>query len=117
MESRGKGATVGKRLLGIHVKTADGEVLTFTQALSRTIIKLLPWEIAHMVINLPTNAWINPATGVVDPANAVMGPFRSGILLSVYLLAFAYVVLAWRSPQKQSLHDRFMGTVVLQSES
>ena len=117
MESRESGATLGKRLLGISVQTTDEKKLSFQQALSRTILKLLPWEIAHMAINLPTNAWINTETGGIDPSNAVMGPFRSGTLLSVYLLAFIYVFMAWRSPSKQSLHDRIMNTVVLKKQS
>lgn len=113
LESRGRGASLGKRVLGMQVKTLEGQTLSFNQALTRTIIKMLPWEIAHMAINLPVNAWINSETGVIDPANAALGPFRSGVLLSVYLLAFVYVILAWRSPRKQSLHDRILNTLVL----
>lgn len=116
LESRKRGASLGKRLLSIKVNTEDGQTLRFNQALTRIVIKLLPWEIAHMAINLPVNAWINPQTGTIDPATATLGPFRSGFLLSVYILALWYLFLAWRSEKNQSLHDRVMNTVVLLDE-
>lgn len=42
------GATIGKRLFHLRVKTKNGSRLSFMRAFVRTAIKLLPWEMAHI---------------------------------------------------------------------
>jgi len=42
------GATLGKRLLHLHVQTVTQHRLAVGQALLRTAIKLLPWELVHL---------------------------------------------------------------------
>ena len=44
------GMTVGKRLLKVKVVSINPKKITFGRALLRTAIKLLPWELAHMVL-------------------------------------------------------------------
>jgi len=48
------GGTFGKRWLGLKLVSADGEPLGFIKVLGRTILKLLPWEIAHLGVIFPT---------------------------------------------------------------
>jgi len=43
-----QGATLGKRLFRLRVMSAAGGRLSLGQALVRTAIKLLPWELSHI---------------------------------------------------------------------
>src|SRR5207237_7393303 len=47
-------ATPGKHLLSLRVTDTDGQRIGHTQALLRTIVKLIPWEVTHLSIFLPT---------------------------------------------------------------
>ena len=74
-------ATPGKRLL--RLKTLDITTrnrISFPQAVVRTLLKLLPWEIAHLTNNLPTPMWYDPNPG-----------FRVGFMV-VPMLVVIYVI-------------------------
>ena len=95
-------ATPGKRLL--KLKTLDqlgGNRLTLFQAVIRTLVKLAPWEIAHLTNNLPVPMWYDPTPG-----------FRIGFIVVPVLILF-YVGLAFATQNKQSLHDLIAKTVVI----
>ncbi len=47
-DSSARGATVGKRLLGLHVVRVAGGPVRIVRALARTAVKLLPWEAVHL---------------------------------------------------------------------
>lgn len=47
LESRPRGATLGKRLLGLRVRTGDGGRVPFSRALGRNALKFAPWELSH----------------------------------------------------------------------
>ena len=50
-----KKATLGKRLVSLEViNSVTTNKINFTQSISRTILKLLPWEIAHIGVIFPT---------------------------------------------------------------
>jgi len=42
-----RGATVGKRRLGLRTQAKEGGHLGFGRALGRTAIQLVPWEVTH----------------------------------------------------------------------
>ncbi|MFX0057726.1 MAG: RDD family protein [Candidatus Heimdallarchaeota archaeon] len=42
------GSTIGKKILKIHVVTSEGERLRLYQAISRTAIKFIPWEMVSL---------------------------------------------------------------------
>ena len=93
------GQTIGKRLMGLKVARVDGGRIVFGQALARTLLKLLPWELTHVTIFLPTPIFAEP-------------DFRWGFIV-VYALLGAYVVVMFFSRRKQSLPDLITQTVVL----
>ena len=43
-----RGATLGKRLMGIRVTSVSANRVSFGRALLRTAVKLLPWELVHI---------------------------------------------------------------------
>lgn len=95
-----RGATFGKRWSGIQVSREDGGRVHGMQALGRTAVKLLPWELVHAsVFGLSKDAdqfSIGQSVGLVV-ANA---------------LAVAYLACAVLTRGRRSLHDMAVGTVV-----
>jgi uncharacterized RDD family membrane protein YckC len=49
-ESSPRQATWGKRRLGIRVTDSNGMRISFGRAFLRTLIKFVPWEIAHTLV-------------------------------------------------------------------
>lgn len=96
-------ATVGKRLVKLRVGLGaqEGARIRFSRALARTIVKLLPWELAHLTHNLPT-----PMLLVEEPG------FRLGFI-AVGVLMGLYVASVLLHKKKQGPHDLIAGTVVV----
>jgi uncharacterized RDD family membrane protein YckC len=94
-------ATFGMRLLGLQVVDADGKGLGFGRALLRTVVKLLPFELNHLVMFLPRPIWSDP-----QPS------FRFGFVV-VNTLMIIYIVTMFLTHRKQSVHDLVAGTVVV----
>jgi hypothetical protein len=97
--SRFKG-TLGKLLLRLEV-TKNNKRLDFRTAFFRAILKLLPWETAHMANNLPTPLWYVDKPG-----------FRLGWFLVSYLLIVAYADSILVDGNGQSVYDRLLMTRV-----
>lgn len=101
-ESSRASATPGKRLLRMRVEcNRTGTRIGFPRALARTIVKLLPWEAAHLANNLPEPMWY-----AEDPAFRI-GFAVSGVLLVIYVLTVAF------APRRRGPHDMLAGTVVV----
>jgi hypothetical protein len=96
------GATLGKHLLALETRTTAGERLGIGCAIGRTAVKMLPWEIAHAAAFL-----LAPAPG------AFALPSWIGFGLS-YALVLAYVVTAWWTKGRRSVHDIVAGTSIWQ---
>ena len=95
-------ATIGKRLLKLQtLDVTTGHRISLKRAIVRTVIKLLPWEIAHFTNNIPTPMWYDPNPG-----------FRLGFAI-VPLLVIVYIGVAQFTPAKQGLHDLAAKTVVI----
>ena len=104
-ELSGWQATIGKRLLGLRTIDAVSKgQMTLGQSLLRTVIKMLPWEAAHLANNLPVPMWYDPEPG-----------FRLGFLASPALLVM-YIALAILTPHRQSLHDGIARTMVVRRQ-
>lgn len=101
LESSLQQATPAKRLLGLRVTTSTGARPGFIRALSRTALKLLPWELTHLTLMLPTPIW--------SAANAELRP---GLFL-VYGLLAAYLLCTALTPRGQAPHDLVAGTLVV----
>lgn len=103
LESSTRQATIGMRALGLRVTSTEGERISFGRALLRTVVKLVPFEINHATMFLPTPIWGDPNPGFRPGFVAV------GASLALY---FATMLLTRR---KQSVHDLVAGTVVVES--
>ena len=94
-------ATIGKRVLRQNVTDMGGNRIGFGRAMLRTVIKLLPWEVSHLTVNLPTSLMYDP-----EPQ------FRLGFLV-VFALLVLYPALILLTRRRQSLHDLIAKTIVL----
>lgn len=94
------GATIGKRLLGIHVTQLTGTRLGLGRALTRTAFKLLPWELIHLAaFALSTNS---------SDLNFVQ---IIGLSLA-NLLSIVYLAVAAVTQGRRSVHDLLIRTKV-----
>ncbi|MFD2796000.1 RDD family protein [Promicromonospora vindobonensis] len=103
LESGGRQASIGKRVMGLRVTGArDGERLSFAAALLRNALKIaLPWTIGHAA-----------AIGLVW--SPTVGPGLAALTAAAYALPIAYVVMlfvgAGRTP-----YDRVAGATVVRA--
>lgn len=74
------GQTFGKKLL--HIQVVGNRVRKFClrQAILRTVIKIFPWELTHLIILLPEPWW-----SVDTPANMYLILIPNGLIV-VYIL-------------------------------
>ncbi len=100
-ESSARQATLGKRLLKLRVTDTNHEPIGFGRAFIRTIIKLIPWELTHVVLFFPTPIMTDP-----NPSPR-LGLFLVYPLLALYMLSIIF------TPRKRSIHDLLVGTLVL----
>lgn len=101
LESSARQATFGMRLFGLQVTDTGGKRVGFGRALLRTVIKLLPFELNHLVLFLPTPIWSDPQPG-----------FRLGFV-AVNALMILYIATTFLTRRKQSVHDLVSGTIVV----
>lgn len=94
------GATFGKRLLSLCTEADVGGRVGAGQALVRTTVKMLPWEVAHASLFLFASA-----LGEFAVENWI------GLTVS-YTLSVAYLVVAWRTQGYRSVHDVAASTSV-----
>jgi hypothetical protein len=71
-------------------------------------VKFLPWESAHLALNLPTPLLVDPQAGAFQWGR---GEFRRTMLMPYVLLGLWAVTMAW-TPRRQSVHDLVAGTIV-----
>ena len=100
-ESSAWQATWGKRKKGLQVTRTDGTRLTFLRASSRTLLKFIPWELAHTCI------WQISFNRQAPPQIIIVG------FVLVWILVGANIVSLWISPTHQTLYDWLSGTYVV----
>jgi uncharacterized RDD family membrane protein YckC len=100
-ESSSWQATWGKRRLGVRVTSTDGTRLTILRAVSRTLLKFIPWELAHACI------W------QISFAQEAAKPMITMGFVLVWVLVGANIVSLWVSSTHQTLYDWFAGTYVV----
>src|SRR5205823_1318795 len=91
----------GKRLLGLRVTDIAGNRIGFRRALLRTVVKLIPWEVSHLSLFLPTPILTDGQGGFLP------GLISANVLIVVYL---AVIVM---TAGKQGVHDLMARTIVL----
>ena len=110
-------ATPAKRWLGVRVSSIDGRPVSFVRAFLRTIVKLLPFEIAHICVALPVNPFVDAITGELTiPALDSMHPVSLAGLLAALLLFGLLLFSAVLHPDGRAAHDLAAGTFVVRSE-
>jgi len=94
------GATIGKRLLRLSVTSLRHQRVSFGQALTRTAIKLLPWELVHLSA-FAASTDLNQLSMIQTIG---LGAANLLILLFVLVAVFNYGA--------RSVHDFVAGTAV-----
>ena len=106
-ESSPRQTTWGKRRMGLWVITKDGKRLRFFRSLIRSIVKFLPWQIAHTCIfHIP--GWPFDVQGF---PTWVMAGF-----IIVYTLIIIYLITITFTPNHQSVYDFIAGSFVVKAE-
>lgn len=96
------GATLGKRVLSLRTEAKGGGRVGAGLALGRTAVKLLPWEIAHA------------SAFLFAPALGEFAVWNWAGLGASYALFFAYLLVAWCTGGRRSIHDVAASTRVRQ---
>jgi uncharacterized RDD family membrane protein YckC len=99
-EAAPRGATPGKRLLGLRVSRLDGGGLPWSASLLRSAVKIaLPWELAHTGV---WNSLVWP--GPDAPVNTVLFLLANGLLILNVVLLFVGA--------RMTLYDRLVHSIV-----
>lgn len=94
LESSPWQATLGKKLVGLRVvDLRSSSRIDFPRSVCRTVIKLLPWELAHLGNHFPDPVWYSDKP-----------EFRVAFVFSGILWA-TYVIFLLLHPQHQCIHD------------
>lgn len=104
LESSRAGATWGKRRMGLRVIRMGGGRLNRRRALVRSLVKFLPWQLAHTCLfHIP--GWpVEPQ----EPPAWVM----AGLVLAMAAVGFCLVTLAV-GPTRRAPHDWVAGSRVV----
>lgn len=97
--NRSKG-TFGKRIFSLWVNDNKNHKISVGKSFLRTLLKLLPWEIAHAGVIFPTPLYYEPAPEV-----------RIASYIGLILFA-VYIVSILIDKRKQSIYDKLLGTGV-----
>ena len=116
-ESRADHATPGKRWLGVTVASTGAKPLSFGRAFLRTILKLLPFEVAHVFLAVPANPFIDPLTHAMTvPGFDDLGASVHAGLLVAVLLAGAQLFTMLLHPDGRGVHDLVAHTFVVRAD-
>lgn len=105
-ESSSSQGTRGKKKAGIRVINKDGETLTSRRAFVRSLIKFLPWQIAHTSLY----HWEGWPLAPTEPTPMVMAGF--GV---AYLLVGIYIASALISKTQRTPYDWAAGSYVIEA--
>jgi uncharacterized RDD family membrane protein YckC len=99
------GTTLGKKLMKLQVKTIDEKNLTIRNALIRTAIKLIPWELTHLTFFGLSGNWGDFST------------IQIVLVIITYIMIFIYVYFMIRTKGKRGIHDLVAKTIVQSLDS
>lgn len=100
-EASPRRATWGKRRAGLQVTDLEGRRLSRVRSLGRTVLKFVPWELAHWCI------W--QISFAADPSSPVYTVGFAVVWLAVGANVFSLLV----SSARQTLYDRLARTLVV----
>lgn len=104
-EASSRRATWGKRRMGLEVVAPDGDRLGARQAATRSVVKFLPWQMAHTaMLQMPG-----------FPLDVVEPPLWTvGLLVLAWMLALAHVAGLFGWAGHRTLYDRMAGARVVE---
>lgn len=102
-------STWGKRRMGLKVESARGPELSRHQVLIRTVVKLLPWEFAHVFIWQMMWTFHQEGYDAVPPIWVFIG------LNTATAAAILYVIMVIAT--RRGPHDRIARTIITDVES
>ena len=100
-ESSPRGATIGKRLVGLRVQRTDAAKPGRLQIVLRTAVKLAPWELVHV------------ASFALASADGRFTTLQASLLAMAWMLMLVYLLWVWRTAGRRGPHDRLAGTTVV----
>jgi uncharacterized RDD family membrane protein YckC len=103
-ESSPRQATWGKQKLGIQLMDSDGMRISFGKAFLRTLLKFVPWEIAHTLV------WQIRFFQQITPA-------INGGLILVYTLVGLNILSLVLTKTHQTLYDLATKTYVIKTST
>ncbi|MCB9288874.1 MAG: RDD family protein [Lewinellaceae bacterium] len=105
LEASARKAAFGKQLMGLEVVGKDEKAgLPFKTSFFRTVLKLLPWEMVHLGLNLPSPAYFED-----EPGLRIL-PVFGLLLIALYLWSLL------RNHRRQTVYDQLLGAYVIQKE-
>lgn len=100
----GSGRTIGKRVLGLRTIRLGGQAPELPAAVTRTAVKLLPWELIHLAFFA-----LSIRFGELAPIQVVVGG-------AAYVLMFVYLAVALRTGGARSIPDLVASTRVVRAD-
>ncbi len=100
----GGGRSLGKRALGLATRRIDGAAPSWAAAVSRTALKLLPWELVHVAFFALAESFDR-----VEPIQLVVAGMS-------YALMLAYLAVALATGGTRSVPDYAASTRVIPVE-
>lgn len=100
-DSNKANGTIGKRMMKLSVVDLKKDRIYLSKSLLRTLMKLFPWEIAHVGIIFPTPIYFAQDTGI-----------RSLTIIGISLFVI-YVLSIIMDNKRQSIYDKILKTVVI----
>lgn len=93
--------TIGKRLLRLIVTNQNGTKIRIHQALIRTFIRLLPWELTHIILLIPIPWW-----SIEKPQNLYL-------IYVPNLIMLVYIGVLFATKGEKGVHDYIAKTSVI----
>lgn len=102
-EGSSRQATIGKRRMGLKVIDSQGNRMSFGRALLRSVLKFLPWQLAHTAIFQ------------IRYGNDSGNIF--GLSIVAQLLVIIYLLSIWLDKQRRAPYDFLAGSRVTRTKS
>ena len=100
-DSKKSVGTFGKRIMKLSVTDMQSERIGLKKSFIRTLLKLSPWEIAHIGVIFPTPLYFS------DNSDVRLVTILGILLFGIYMISILI------SPNGRSVYDKLVGTKVV----
>lgn len=106
LDSKLSKGTIGKRIVKLSVRNqSNKEKISLGKSFLRTVMKLLPWEIAHLGVIFPEPLYFQE-----NPEIQLLTYFGI-VLFAIYVLSIL------TNKEARSVYDRILGTMVFSEKT